>query len=119
MTRISRARTDRTASIRDRTASDAPQKPKDGRQQDGALEEAATNEASVTRPKRHSKADTLLRLLKRRSGASIAQLTNATGWQAHSVRGGLSGTLKKKRALTIDSEKTDHRGRVYRIVGAA
>ncbi len=38
----------------------------------------------------------------------------ATGWQAHSVRGFLSGTLKRKQGLTIVSEKRD-RVRRYRI----
>ena len=40
----------------------------------------------------------------------------ALGWQAHSVRGAISGALKKKRGLTIQSEMQDGRGRIYRIV---
>jgi len=38
------------------------------------------------------------------------------GWQAHSVRGAISGALKKKHGLTIQSERHDGRGRIYRIV---
>ena len=41
-----------------------------------------------------------------------------TGWQAHSVRGALSGNLKKQLKLDVRSEKTDA-GRVYRIVEEA
>ena len=45
-------------------------------------------------------------LLMRSSGASIAEMCEATGWQAHSVRGAMAGALKK-RGLTITSDKTD------------
>lgn len=53
---------------------------------------------------------------KLRAGATLAQLVEATGWQAHSVRGAMSGSLKKKRGLDIASEKIGD-DRVYRIVG--
>ena len=43
----------------------------------------------------------------------------ATGWQAHSVRGAMSATLKKKLGLTITSEKIEGRSRVYRIAARA
>ena len=55
-------------------------------------------------------------LLKRPKGASIADLTKATGWQAHSVRGAISGTIKKKLKLTVLSEKAGE-VRTYRIKG--
>ena len=54
--------------------------------------------------------------LRRPKGASIAELCKATGWQAHSVRGALSGAIKKKLGLAVMSEKTDGRRR-YRIAG--
>lgn len=60
----------------------------------------------------------LVGLLRRPQGASVEEMTVATGWQAHSVRGAMSGALKKKLGLTIESEKTDA-GRVYRIPGEA
>lgn len=60
------------------------------------------------------KLGTLVALLKRPNGATVTQMTVATGWQAHSVRGAMSGAIKKKLGLIIDSEKTDA-GRVYRI----
>jgi Protein of unknown function (DUF3489) len=44
-------------------------------------------------------------------------MMQATGWQAHSVRGALSGALKKKLGLTVSSDKTDS-GRVYRVAPA-
>ena len=57
----------------------------------------------------------LVDLLKSRSGATIAEAVAATGWQAHSVRGTISGTLKKKLGLAVTSEPIEKRGRVYRI----
>ncbi len=59
----------------------------------------------------------LIDLLQRKTGATIADLVHATGWQPHSVRGAISGTLKKKLGLTVTSEPIERRGRVYRIVG--
>ena len=55
-------------------------------------------------------------MLREKRGASIDQLVKATGWQKHSVRGAISGTVKKKLGLKVISEKTDD-GRIYRIVG--
>ena len=63
-----------------------------------------------------SKLDRMVALLVRPEGASLAELIAATGWQAHSVRGALAGSLKKKGHV-IRSEKTDGLRR-YRI-GAA
>ena len=59
----------------------------------------------------------MIDLLRRIDGASIAELVKATGWQPHSVRGVISGVLKKKLGLAIASEPDANRGRVYRVVG--
>lgn len=58
----------------------------------------------------------LLALLEREEGATIAEMMEATDWQGHSVRGAISGTVKKKLGLPVTSEKIEGRGRVYRIV---
>ena len=58
----------------------------------------------------------LIDMLRRERGATVAEAVAALGWQAHSVRGAISGALKKKRGLTIQSEMHDGRGRIYRIV---
>ncbi len=63
-----------------------------------------------------TKLDRLAALLARREGASIADLTSATGWQPHSVRGALAGSLRR-RGLVITSEKIDGVRR-YRICAA-
>jgi len=58
----------------------------------------------------------LIDLLNRKNGATIAEITKAIGWQAHSVRGAISGIIKKKLGLNVTSELVGSRGRVYRIV---
>ena len=54
-------------------------------------------------------------MLRRPDGATIEQLTKALDWQAHSVRGVMSGALKKKQGLSVTSEKKADGSRVYRI----
>jgi hypothetical protein len=54
-------------------------------------------------------------LLKRREGATLKELMEATEWQAHSVRGFLSGTLRKKMGLKIESAKSAAGERRYSI----
>jgi hypothetical protein len=65
-----------------------------------------------------SKHDTVLQLLNRTGGASMAELEKATGWQAHSVRGFLSGTVKKRLKLQLRSERTEKGVRRYTIAKA-
>ena len=57
-------------------------------------------------------------LLSRPDGASTEELQQATGWQAHSVRGFLAGTVKKKLGLTLVSDKPAEGPRRYRIMSA-
>lgn len=71
------------------------------------------------RPRRSGpKQAEIIDLLKRPEGATIEEMALAVGWQRHTVRGMISGTLKKKLGLSVLSEKTD-RGRLYRIIGQA
>ncbi len=60
----------------------------------------------------------MIDLLKRKKGATIEEIVAATGWQAHSVRGAISGTLKKKLGLAVTSERIGDGSRVYRIAGS-
>ena len=70
----------------------------------------------VTSTKRVSKQDTIIRLLRRARGATLAEISKVTNWQEHSIRGFLSGTLKKRLALNLESEKSSKGVRRYRIV---
>ena len=65
-----------------------------------------------------TKKETCIALQKRVRGASLAELQKATGWQAHSVRGFLSGTVKKLAGVTLVSEQTEGGVRRYRIEAA-
>ena len=62
-----------------------------------------------------SKSAHVIALLEKSKGATLAELMKATGWQAHSVRGFLSGTLRKKMGLKIESTKRGGLERVYSI----
>ena len=58
----------------------------------------------------------MIDLLTRKKGATIDEAVVATDWQPHSVRGAISGTLKKKLGLAVTSEKSGEGPRRYRIV---
>jgi hypothetical protein len=62
-----------------------------------------------------SKKAIVLGLLKQPKGATLADLMAATGWQAHSVRGFISGALGKKMGLNVESVKREDGARSYRI----
>jgi hypothetical protein len=70
---------------------------------------------AATTVRANSKLGKMIALLQRQDGATIAQMMKATGWQAHSVRGAMSGTIKKRLGLTITSD-TQGTDRTYRIV---
>jgi hypothetical protein len=54
-----------------------------------------------------SKTEQVLTLLRGKTGASVDQIMKLTGWQAHSVRGFISGTIKKKLGLTLEIQIRD------------
>jgi len=62
-----------------------------------------------------SKTEKILDLLKRSGGATLAEIMKATGWQPHSVRGFISGTLGKKMGLKVESVKGEDGERTYSI----
>jgi hypothetical protein len=66
-------------------------------------------------PRDGSKADKILELLKLPGGATSKELMKATGWQPHSVRGFLSGTVGKKMGLTVVSTKGEDVERTYSV----
>ena len=81
--------------------------------------DAAPERTSSTRtPRAGTKQAALIAMLRAPEGATIKEITVATGWQAHTVRGAIAGALKKKLGLDVTSEKVEGRGRVYRIASA-
>ena len=78
-------------------------------------------------PRAGTKQAKMIELLKRPEGATVAQIAAVTGWQHHTIRGAISGALKKKLGLTVEATRTREVGpnktgakgsiKVYRIVG--
>jgi hypothetical protein len=62
-----------------------------------------------------SKKAEVLDLMRRSQGASLAEIIELTGWQPHTVRGFVSGTLIKKLGLKVESFRTEEKERTYRI----
>jgi len=71
--------------------------------------------AAPTRAKQASKQDQILGLLRRQNGASIDEIIAATDWQPHSVRGFLSGAVKKRLGIDVISEKGEDGIRRYYV----
>ena len=67
------------------------------------------------RTRENSKQATVIQMLQRPEGATVQQICETTGWQAHTVRGTFAGAFKKKLGLTIVSDKAQGGERVYRI----
>ena len=74
-----------------------------------------TTEQAKPRTRENSKQAAVLRMLQRPEGATVQQIVDATGWQAHTVRGTFAGAFKKKLGLTITSDKAQGGERIYRI----
>ena len=62
-----------------------------------------------------SKTAAILERLRRAKGATLAEIMELTSWQAHSVRGFISGTLGKKMGLTVNSAKGENGQRTYSL----
>ena len=76
--------------------------------------------AKATKPKSAarsgSKAEKVLELMRRKEGATLAEIAKATDWQNHSIRGFVSGHVIKKMSLKVESKKSEAGERTYRIV---
>lgn len=70
--------------------------------------------AKVIRTRENSKQATIIGMLQRVEGATIAQICEETGWQAHTVRGTFAGAFKKKLGMIITSDKAQGGVRTYR-----
>jgi hypothetical protein len=102
----------------------APAKAKSGKKPTPA-NKAPKAAKKATRPEKATKAkgavregsktETILALLQRPEGATAKDLLKVTGWQAHSLRGFISGTLGKKMGLTVTSTKGEDGERRYSV----
>jgi hypothetical protein len=101
-----------------RRAPVAPAKGKAGRKATPAKKApqgARKAKAAKTGAREGSKTAKVLDLLRRKGGVSAKELLKATGWQSHSLRGFLSGTVGKKMGLTVTSAKAEDGQRTYSI----
>jgi hypothetical protein len=80
-----------------------------------SAEKAPKARKNTPSARQNSKTQKVIDLLKAPGGATLNQLMKATSWQAHSVRGFLSGTLGKRMGLTVTSVKTEDGERTYSI----
>lgn len=80
-----------------------------------AMVEANAKARKQREPRKDSKQAQLIAMLRRAKGATIDEIVEALEWQAHTVRGAIAGALKKKLGLNVVSEKSERRGRIYRI----
>jgi hypothetical protein len=111
----------------------APAKRKTTRKRkDEAAPAAAEPEGQPTAkptPRAGTKQALMIEMLKRPEGATVEQIAEVTGWQHHTIRGAISGALKKKLGLTVEATRTREVGpnktgakgsaTVYRIVAPA
>jgi hypothetical protein len=77
---------------------------------------AAKSSGPTKPPDSESKQARVLSMLRSPTGATIAAMMQATGWQQHSVRGFLAGVVRKRLKLKLTSKKVDGT-RVYQIAG--
>jgi Protein of unknown function (DUF3489) len=116
---VEKAKTGKKAARAPRRAPVATAKAKSGKKASPvkkAPKGGKKGEVSKTQAGRDgSKTVRILDLLKRPGGVTAKELMKATGWQPHSVRGFLSGTVGKKMGLTVTSTKSEDGERTYSV----
>jgi Protein of unknown function (DUF3489) len=98
------------------------------RPRSGAPADTQPGAAATRTPRAGTKQALIIALLKRPEGATVEQIAAATGWQHHTIRGAISGALKKRFGLTVEAIRTREVGpnrtgangssTVYRIIGS-
>jgi hypothetical protein len=102
------------ASVAKRAGNVAPKKAKSGKKAT-PTKKAPKAAKKPTGAREGCKTATILEMLKRPDGATAKELLKMTGWQPHSLRGFLSGTVSKKLGLTVVSAKGDDGERSYSV----
>ena len=94
---------------------EAPAKKKAARVKKAPVAKEATEAKAAKGTRAGSRTETVLALMKQPGGTTLKAIMVATQWQAHSVRGFISGTLGKKMGLTVVSAKGENGERNYSI----
>jgi Protein of unknown function (DUF3489) len=120
------AETTPAASEADPSARSAKPADAEAPAQPGEPADTLPETAATRTPRAGTKQALMIELLKRPEGATVEQIAAATGWQHHTIRGAISGALKKKLGLTVETTRTREVGpnksgakcssTVYRIV---
>jgi hypothetical protein len=121
--------TDTAASATEAAGAAAPAKGKaKGKAKAKAAKPEKAAAAEKPTPRAGTKQAQMIEMLKRPEGATVEQIAAATGWQHHTIRGAISGALKKKLGLTVEATRTREVGpnrtgakgssTVYRITGS-
>ena len=108
---------DEAAAAKALIAKKSSSRPRGAKRSSAKKAAAPSGKATKASPGRrdpHSKQDQIVALLRQPGGATLEALVKTTGWQKHSVRGFLAGTVRKKLKLPLLSEKIDGI-RTYRI----
>jgi hypothetical protein len=94
--------------------------PEDANTAPAGATDAPTEEPApkARTPREGTKQATLIAMLRAPDGATIEEISAALNWASHTVRGAMSGALKKKLGLDVTSEKVEDRGRVYKLPAA-
>jgi hypothetical protein len=110
-------------------ADGAPTPAKKGKAAKGKARVTKAASADRPTPRTGTKQARMIEMLKRPQGATVEQIAEATGWQHHTIRGAISGALKKKLGLTVEATRTREVGpnkagakgssTVYRITGSS
>jgi len=110
------------ASTKPKTSKRTPKRAVQTKRASGSKSKAKTSSKTKERQdqskpvvRKETKQALLIEMLHRPNGSTLAELVKAIGWQAHSIRGAMSGALKKKLRLRIESQKVEGRGRIYHI----
>ncbi len=116
LARIWKAAQALTPPVAPQGAQDAP-KAKGSRKKATSAKKAAPARKGAKKARDGSKKAEVLELMRRAKGATLQEIMKATGWQAHTVRGFVSGALIKKQGLKVESFRSEEKERTYRVRG--
>jgi hypothetical protein len=103
-----------TTTAAQEAAAPAPKAPKGAPNKAKVTKAAKAKDAAPT-AREGSKKAIVLDLLRRKGGASLDEIAERTGWQRHSIRGFLSGSVTKQMGLKVESAKNEAGERRYKI----
>jgi hypothetical protein len=109
------AKAAKQASTKKATSKPAAKKQAKPASKKAASKKAAKATAEAKAPREGSKKQIILDLLRRKHGATLAEIMEQTGWKAPSVRGFISKSLRNDMGLAVESTKSEAGGQTYRI----